>query len=614
MTSSIDYQPPPAPLNSPMAFYEMAIDIERIERSPTNPRETYDPALIASLAESIKQHGMLQPVLVRPWPASYAHALPTPGYELVAGERRWRAAKIAGMTSIPARARELSDNEVLEMQVIENLQREDLHPLEEALGYERMMQSYGYTAEALAEKIHKSKSYIYARCKLTALGHEARKAFRGGTLNPSTALLIARIPNVGLQEKAMREITDPDWRGEVMSVRAAQNHLQKNYMTRLLDAPFPIDDADLIKSAGSCEYCPSRTGNQERDLFLDVESADVCIDTDCFAKKRQAHAANQCAQAAARGQKVITGEAAKKIMPYGGLEAKSGLVQLDARCFDDKEMRTYRELLSETGFDAGADVQLVENSRAGVMIEAIPKNQLAEALKAAGVTAHKEGGEAPQKALDAKIKGEQAYRQRLFETVSDRQSTAFAEGGAIFELDELKLLARMVFDSLYDSPPRTFLMKIWRPEEKPIATDFQEHIETLDAPELCLLMLDCALIRETSVNGYTLDIKPANLLTTAARFGIDPAEIRKQTDSELRKKANSAAKAAQAGEPAAGKGKSKGKKSAPKLAQAGVPSADAHDNDRAKPVLKKNKSQKLIETNEKTAGAETPALTGSAGQ
>src|SRR5690606_14398087 len=141
-------------------------------------------------------------ILLRPAPA--APTDPEPFYEIIAGERRYRASKLAGRTTIPAIVREISDLEVLELQIIENLQREDLHPLEEAESYEALLEQHkadpDYSVDLIAAKLGKSRAYIYARLKLCALRPAARKAFYAGTLTASTALLLARIPAPELQD------------------------------------------------------------------------------------------------------------------------------------------------------------------------------------------------------------------------------------------------------------------------------------------------------------------------------------------------------------------------------------------------------------------------------
>lgn len=135
--------------------------------SQTERRKHFDKAALGELADSIKTAGLINPVLVRPVNGHF---------EIVAGERRFMAAELAGVSEIPATVRELTDEQVLEIQLIENLQREGLHPLSEAEGYDKLIRTHGHTAEEIADKLGKSKAYVYARIKLLALGPAARQA------------------------------------------------------------------------------------------------------------------------------------------------------------------------------------------------------------------------------------------------------------------------------------------------------------------------------------------------------------------------------------------------------------------------------------------------------
>lgn len=156
-----------------------------IAESKTNPRTRFDPEYITRLSESIKKVGVLQAILVRPKGDEY---------ELVCGHCRLRAAKLAGLKGIPAEIRELSDLEVLEVQLIENLDRADLHPLEEAAGYHQLMaKKHGYTAAKLAERTGRSVKYIYDRIKLLDLTKDAKQLFLDDRITAGHAILLARL-------------------------------------------------------------------------------------------------------------------------------------------------------------------------------------------------------------------------------------------------------------------------------------------------------------------------------------------------------------------------------------------------------------------------------------
>ena len=142
------------------------IPIDRVEANPENPRVVFDEVALEELAASIREHGVLQPVLVRPHGPNQ--------YQLVAGERRWRAARRAGLTAIPALVEELDDDVALEIAIIENLQREDLSPLEEASMYDRMIKDHGYSVRKLAQKLGKDKGYLENRLRLADAPQEIR--------------------------------------------------------------------------------------------------------------------------------------------------------------------------------------------------------------------------------------------------------------------------------------------------------------------------------------------------------------------------------------------------------------------------------------------------------
>lgn len=168
-----------------------SVAIATIKPGGTNPRKHFDEAAMAELAASVKSHGVLQPVLVRPYPAKNP---PGKGvaYELIAGERRWRAAQAAGLAEIPALVRDLSDEEVLEIQVIENLQRQDLHPLEESDGYQQLRRAK-YDVARIAERVGRSVAYIYDRLRLANLCADARQLFADGEITAGHAILLARL-------------------------------------------------------------------------------------------------------------------------------------------------------------------------------------------------------------------------------------------------------------------------------------------------------------------------------------------------------------------------------------------------------------------------------------
>lgn len=302
---------------TPLFDHPRLVPINQVVRSTINPRKRFSEDSLNELASNIKRHGVLQPILVRPTQPGIKPAM----HEIVAGERRWRATRIAGLDEVPCIVREMTDIEALEIAVIENAQREDLHPLEEAEGFEALLKAYGHSevsassAEELATKIGKSRTHVYNRLKLLDLVPELREAFYTDEINASVAMMLARMP-IQLQPKAMAKLKKAAPDGDAMSVRSAQQLLRKEFMLRLEGATFPIKDADLLPSAGSCIQCTKRTGAVP-DLFQDVEHADTCTDPGCYADKVDAFNGQAKAKALSKGLQVFEGDNARALLKFG---------------------------------------------------------------------------------------------------------------------------------------------------------------------------------------------------------------------------------------------------------------------------------------------------------
>lgn len=368
-----------------------------IEPSLTNPRKNFNAAKLQELSDSIQASGVHQPILVRPLPAARvadtsvdrATGNPRkvkPAFEVVCGERRYRASIMAGLENIPALVRDLSDSQVLEIQIVENLQRDDLSELEEAEGYEALMQHSALTADQVGAKIGKSRSYVYARLKLLDLCQEARGGLRDRTIDASRALLVARIADHKLQIKAMKEILQGgQYYGsgnEPMSYRRAAEHVQRNYMLKLSEATFKITSVDLMPSAGSCKTCTKRTGH-DPDLFSDVKGADVCTDPPCFHQKEEAHAANQVREAKAKGQTVIMGKEAQEIAmhPHYASTKFKGYKRLDVVDDSPTNVSLRKIIGAQMKAEGIKPVMIAHPTKKGEMIECLPNDVVGRLLK-----------------------------------------------------------------------------------------------------------------------------------------------------------------------------------------------------------------------------------------
>lgn len=299
----------------------LRIPIGEITPSPTNPRKRFDEGKLAELAASIKAQGIVQPVVVRPVEAD------GPRFELVAGERRLRAAAMAELAEIPAIVRELTDADVLEIQVLENSQREDVHPLEECQGFKRILDAglYGTglpAVEQLAGKLGKSTSYVYQRLKLAELTEEAQKEFLDGAITAGHAILIARLQPVDQARCLSFLLEEKLWdngryvlartTSEVRGVRRLAEWIGGNITRKLAAAPWKLKDATLLPQAGACSACAKRTG-AEGKLFEEEDKSDRCLDGKCFEAKLSAHRARTIEQA-----KAAHPEAELAQITYGG--------------------------------------------------------------------------------------------------------------------------------------------------------------------------------------------------------------------------------------------------------------------------------------------------------
>ena len=175
------------------------LSINDLEPNRTQPRQSFDDGAMTELADSIAQHGVLQPILVRP--------LLSGGYQIVAGERRWRASRMAGLTTVPAVIRDLTDSEVMQLALIENLQREDLKPLEEANGYKMLMDNFEFTQEEIAKTVGKSRPAITNALRLLNLPEDMQNMLERGEMTAGHARTLLSFKNEDQMKAAARRVT-----------------------------------------------------------------------------------------------------------------------------------------------------------------------------------------------------------------------------------------------------------------------------------------------------------------------------------------------------------------------------------------------------------------------
>ena len=184
----------------PQGEGSVTLPISQVEPGLNQPRKRFDQEALADLAESIRIHGIIQPLTVRRLSTGY--------YQIIAGERRWRAAKLAGLTEVPAVIMEADDRKVMELGLIENLQREDLNPAEEARGYQTLMEEYGLTQEQVAQQMGKSRPAIANTLRLLALPEDIMKLVEEGQLSAGHARAILGAPTPAMQRQAAKKVVE----------------------------------------------------------------------------------------------------------------------------------------------------------------------------------------------------------------------------------------------------------------------------------------------------------------------------------------------------------------------------------------------------------------------
>lgn len=475
------------------------IPIEQLRESPFNPRRTF--LAIDELAADIKALGYVHsPLRVRP-------ILPNPlrddivdGFEIVFGHRRFRAAKAAGLNTLPCIVDRMNDAEARRLQISENLQRKDVHPIEEAEGFQALIDS-GTTADQIAADNGKSRSYVYGRLKLLQAVPQVRDACIAGEIGSEVALLVARLRTPKLQEKALAAIKNDTSTaasmtdGGARSFRHIRDLLAEKFTLELKGAIFDPEDANLVAEAGACGACPKRTGNapEFEDLaakqregehrgYTRHGSPDVCTDPDCFELKKKAHLKAAAEKLQAEGKTVIDGAKARSaISAYG--EVKGGFIPL-------KDVKAAIKKAK-----ASVDVVHIQDPRTGKVHEAVRAADLEaaglrEKPKPAAKGGSSRGG---SRDYEAERREKEALHDKLKQrnlALLERVRAARPAQPGVFEL---KRIARFVLDVVDDSEDGNILRGLWPEMANRTLDDF---VSGLQIDELTRLILDGLLVRD----------------------------------------------------------------------------------------------------------------------
>lgn len=485
------------------------IEYKRLYPSPLNPRSEYPIDEIMKMADTIKEHGILQNLIVRA-----GQEMNT--FEIVAGHRRYRAAGEVGLKTLPCVVKELTDEQVVLLMAVENGQREDLDKIEQADAFQKLLDTGKITVEKIAESIGKGLSTVRNMLKLRRLSDKARKALRERNLLPSIAALIATRPSQEIRDKLTEFSLKPRERftgksriDDLPTFAEVKNFCEDQCMVELKGSPFPVKSLEVLPTAGSCEKCPKRTGNN-REEYPDGR-ADICTDPECYKFKCEAWAKIQMDKALAAGHIIGSNVDARRWFAWGGtLSGNSGMLDLDDICYQDTHKggrRTYRKLIGKSFLPA--DITAVIDLD-GKYKELVPK-KLAEKLleKIAGIEAPSFNGSmnADQKTYAEKEKARKAKKAkanreaitslmlRVRVSLSDEKSD---DGWT----EALNLTANAVFDRLWDDGKRN-LLKDEGIEAKTFGEKkelFKERLGNLQPQELAETIILILAYQEASTN------------------------------------------------------------------------------------------------------------------
>lgn len=511
--------------------------------SATQPRKRHAKKLDPDFVESIRQKGVRQPIVVR-------ERAPD-GWEIVFGHRRHEGSVIAGLETIPAIVRNMTDEEVFEDQLIENMHREEMHPLDEADGFLRMLKN-GRSPQQISEKVGRPLSYVSQRLKLCEIAKETRDALDKDKITLGVAIQIARLPQ-SLQEKAVKSLTEY---GQQPSVDHARRHIADRFMLRLDQAPFDITSADLVPKAGSCTACPKRTGAQ-REIFADVAGPDLCIDRGCYEGKKQALWQIRVKDAKKAGRPVLEGKAAEKALGH----YKSGYTKLDQETYIGGKYKKPRTLFGKGELPP---VTLAFDKGTGELVELIAEKDFKKASRKYG-KAHRSSRPAAPAAAE---KRRDEKGENIAAAVDLAIVTALERIERVTDSELLRILTEAMISLSWEGAEAVVKRRQLEPpapegKKKPPHVDptrrLAEYLKTLTDPEdVAGLALELAL-REAGPDRYKtatspwtdalklLGIKFQDLEKKVATEAKAKKEAEKTAKLEAKKKAKADAKAKGAG-------------------------------------------------------------------
>jgi len=494
-----------------------------------NPRKKFTG--IDDLAASMRESGLTARIIVRPAGS---------GFEIVDGERRFRAARQLKWNAIDAIVRDLDDDAALTQKAIANDQREDVHPLEQAECYARLLKTITGSAPigALAARVGRSATFVAQRLRLNDLDPFIRKLYADDEISLVAAIECARLPTEQQKELAA-ELKRDTW---LRSDDAIADKIRRTFILRLKDAPFQTGDAQLVKDAGACGPCPKRGANA-LTLFPDIGKEDVCTDAGCYQRKVDAHWLAVKREASVAG-KVIADE--KKSEAWfdrwspGNLAHSAPVVKLDAKHPADPKGRTWRKLLKAA--DDASVATIVARDPSGGAHELVDRKLAEKAIKA--------GGESFAKPASRTEDASQKAAKKLRDAAANRkQQTRDLMSAIVFQVERkaldsptwlVSVLGDLLLDNLITRGDADAVQQVCMRRDIPhkdASADrkaLKKHADELTSSKQAALAIELALAQGAYWSWAAGAGVPAHMVEAAKAAGLDPKKIKTEA-AEARK-------------------------------------------------------------------------------
>jgi ParB family chromosome partitioning protein len=487
------------------------LPLSQLQESPFNPRKRFEQTSLEELAQSIKAQGILAPLLVR--------ELEPERFEIVAGSRRFRASEIAGLDQVPVRIVTLSDAEAQLAMAVENLQREDVHPLEEARAFANLVQQQ-YDIGTIAAKVGRSERFVAERIRLNELIPAIADAFLEGKLTVSHALLIAKLP-ASQQAEAFNAAFRRMWTTQgdtqtLVSVKELAAWIETNILLDLAAAPFDRHDAALLPEAGSCDDCPKRTG--ANTLLFPGDAPDSCLDKQCYTAKTDRHIAL-------------------------ALEQKPNLVQISSSWGSHNGgplgRNRYVEVTAAKNGNAAKPAQKrCSHLTKGLVVDGGSRGQILTICAEPSCTVHhtqaQQAREAAEKAR-AEQRKQNEKRKLELTTRNHVLAAVLAKVSAPLSKPDLILIATALLERLIPEYAHSLAIrhKLVASEDQSRSTNdtrlIKEHLKTLDETGLSRFLIETSLI-DSATNLYVED----ELLDAAAkRYRVNVEKMAESVAAEF---------------------------------------------------------------------------------